>query len=63
MIWASLNRPFFIKNLVRYLAEKILLLNTINFRGGTHQAMAFKGVAVHDAQKQFILQKGKAKSG
>jgi hypothetical protein len=33
MICASLNRPFFIKNLLRYLAEKILLLNTTNFRG------------------------------
>jgi hypothetical protein len=34
MICASLNRPFFIVNLLRYLAEKILLLNTITFRGG-----------------------------
>ncbi|MEJ8475889.1 hypothetical protein, partial [Roseibium algae] len=33
MICASLYRPFFIKNLLRYLAEKILLLNTTNFRG------------------------------
>jgi hypothetical protein len=33
MICASLNRPFFIVNLLRYLAEKILLLNTANFRG------------------------------
>jgi small conductance mechanosensitive channel len=33
MICASLNRPFFIVNLLRYLAEKILLLNTTNFRG------------------------------
>jgi hypothetical protein len=33
MICVSLNRPFFIKNLLRYLAEKILLLNTTNFRG------------------------------
>ena len=31
MICASLNRPFFIKNLIRYTAEKILLLNTTNF--------------------------------
>lgn len=33
MICASLYRPFFIVNLLRYLAEKILLLNTTNFRG------------------------------
>ena len=33
MICESLNRPFFIKNLLRYLAEKILLLNTTNLRG------------------------------
>jgi len=33
MICASLYRPFFIQNLLRYLAEKILLLNTANFRG------------------------------
>ncbi len=33
MICASLYRPFFIVNLLRYLAEKILLLNTANFRG------------------------------
>jgi chromosome segregation and condensation protein ScpB len=33
MICASLNRPVFIKNLLRYLAEKILLLNTTNLRG------------------------------
>jgi hypothetical protein len=33
MICASLNRPFFIVNPLRYLAEKILLLNTTNFRG------------------------------
>ncbi|MDG1737800.1 MAG: hypothetical protein P8L68_15485, partial [Paracoccaceae bacterium] len=33
MICASLYRPFFIQNLLRYLAEKILLVNTINFRG------------------------------
>ncbi|WP_246139558.1 hypothetical protein, partial [Falsiphaeobacter marinintestinus] len=26
-------RPFFIQNLLRYLAEKILLLNTTIFRG------------------------------
>ena len=32
MICASLNRPFFIVNLLRYLAEKILLLNITNFR-------------------------------
>ena len=32
MICASLYRPFFIVNLLRYLAEKILLLNTTNFR-------------------------------
>ncbi|MCZ0814388.1 hypothetical protein N5A93_19420, partial [Roseovarius sp. EGI FJ00037] len=30
---ASLYRPFFIVNLLRYLAEKILLLNTTDFRG------------------------------
>jgi hypothetical protein len=34
MIRASLNRAVFIKSLLRYLAEKILLLNTTNFRGG-----------------------------
>ncbi|AGI69480.1 hypothetical protein OAN307_c40680 [Octadecabacter antarcticus 307] len=33
MTCASLNRAIFIKNLLRYLAEKILLLNTTNFRG------------------------------
>jgi hypothetical protein len=31
IICASLNRVVFIKNLLRYLAETILLLNTINF--------------------------------
>ena len=36
MICASLNRAVFIKNLLRYLAEKILLLNTTNFRGDYH---------------------------
>jgi len=35
MIWASLYGPFFIVHLLRYLAEKILLLNTANFRGIT----------------------------
>jgi hypothetical protein len=34
MICASLNRAVFIKKNIRYLAEKILLLNTTNFRGG-----------------------------
>ena len=29
----GVNRPFFIANLLRYLAEKILPLNTTNFRG------------------------------
>jgi hypothetical protein len=33
MICASLNSAVFIKNLLRYLAEKIRLLNTTNFRG------------------------------
>ncbi|AGI68191.1 hypothetical protein OAN307_c25970 [Octadecabacter antarcticus 307] len=33
MTCASLNRAVFIKNLLRYLAEKIPILNTINFRG------------------------------
>jgi hypothetical protein len=33
MICASLYRAVFIKNLLRYLAEKILLLNTTNLRG------------------------------
>jgi hypothetical protein len=36
MICASLYRAVFIKNLLRYLAEKILLLNTTNFRGDYH---------------------------
>jgi hypothetical protein len=31
MICASLYRPFSVQNLLRYLAEKILLLNTTNF--------------------------------
>ncbi|WP_412079751.1 integrase core domain-containing protein [Thalassobacter stenotrophicus] len=35
MIRASLNRPFFIVNPLRYLPEKILRLNTSNFRGMT----------------------------
>jgi len=33
IICASLYRAVFIVNLLRYLAEKILLLNTTNFRG------------------------------
>ena len=33
MICASLYRPFFIVNLLRYLAVKILRLNISNFRG------------------------------
>jgi len=33
MICASLYRPFITQNLLRYLAGKILLLNTTNFRG------------------------------
>ncbi|MFT5799787.1 MAG: hypothetical protein ACI84R_003867, partial [Candidatus Azotimanducaceae bacterium] len=33
IICASLYRAVFIKNLLSYLAEKILLLNTTNFRG------------------------------
>ena len=33
MTCASLNRPFFIQNPLRYLAEKTLLMNTTNFRG------------------------------
>ncbi|MEP4928328.1 MAG: hypothetical protein ABJT31_11175, partial [Hyphomicrobiales bacterium] len=33
IICASLYRTFFIVNLLRYLAEKILLLNNTNFRG------------------------------
>jgi len=32
----SLNRPFFIQNLLRYNAEKILPVNTTNFRGDYH---------------------------
>ena len=32
MIRASLYRPFFIAPPFRYLAEKVLLLNSINFR-------------------------------
>ena len=36
MICASLYRAVFIKNLLGYLAEKILLLNTTNFRGDYH---------------------------
>ncbi len=35
MIGASLYHPFFIPNLLRYRAEKILLLNTTNFGGIT----------------------------
>ena len=38
MICASLNRAVFIKNLLRYLAEKILLVNTTNFRGEYHSS-------------------------
>jgi hypothetical protein len=38
MICASLYRPFFIVNLLRYHAEKILLLNTTNFRGDYQEA-------------------------
>jgi len=33
LICASLNRPFFIEDLLKYLAEKIPLVNTTNFRG------------------------------
>ncbi|MFT5799677.1 MAG: hypothetical protein ACI84R_003755, partial [Candidatus Azotimanducaceae bacterium] len=36
IICASLYRAVFIKNLLSYLAEKILLLNTTNFRGDYH---------------------------
>jgi hypothetical protein len=39
MICASLNRSVFIKNLLRYFAEKILLLNTTNFRGDYQGAL------------------------
>jgi site-specific recombinase XerD len=53
MICASLYRAVFIKNLLRYLAEKILLLNTTNFRGDYHSGrrtyitrLANKGVGV-----------------
>ena len=41
MICASLYRPFFIVNLLRYLAEKILLLNTTNFRGDYRYQLGF----------------------
>jgi hypothetical protein len=37
MTCASLNRAVFIKNLLRYLAEKILLLNTTKFGGITRR--------------------------
>ena len=40
MICASLNRPFFTKNFLRDLAEKILFLNTSTFRENHHRAMA-----------------------
>lgn len=33
MICTSLNRPFYIVNLLRYLAGKILLLNTMDSAG------------------------------
>ena len=36
MICATLNRGVFIRNLLRYTAEKVLFLNTTNLRGG-HQ--------------------------
>ena len=36
IICASLYRPVFIKNLLRYLTEKILLLNTTNLRRDYH---------------------------
>ena len=51
MICASLNRAVFIKNLLRYLAEKILLLNTTNFRGDYHCISDFLG-----GHRQHLLQ-------
>ncbi|WP_407067050.1 hypothetical protein, partial [Falsihalocynthiibacter sp. CO-5D18] len=41
-IWGSLYLVIFIKNLLRYLAEKILLLNTTNFRGDYQPNDVFK---------------------
>ena len=59
MTCASLNRAVFIKNLLRYLAEKILLLNTTNFRGD-YQGGAFDDFypgdedAASDAALDFV---------
>jgi hypothetical protein len=49
MICASLYRAVFIKNLLRYLAEKILLLNTTNFRGDYRTKPPFAVAAIADA--------------
>ena len=45
MICASLNHPFFIVNLLIYLAEKIPLLNTTNFRG----------ITMHQPGRRFVV--------
>ena len=47
MICASLYRPFFIVNLLRYLAEKMILLNTANF-GGMAMPEIFDGIEFKD---------------
>ena len=64
MTCASLNRAVFIKNLLRYLAKKILLLKTTGFRGdyppGKLKAAVSRlgsdikeGVMVEDAVQNF----------
>jgi len=52
MICASLYRPFFIVNLLRYLAEKILLLNTANLGGLPHTYLAHTLTAIVAGHKQ-----------
>ncbi len=48
MICASLYRPFFIQNLLKYLAEKIRFSNTTNFRRDYHiEACEKEGLIPH----------------
>ncbi len=63
MICASLYRPFFIVNLVRYLAEKILPLNTTNFRGDYHVTCGKKNRAYDQFVKRRMLLDFKSEDG
>jgi hypothetical protein len=63
MICASQYRPFFIENLLRYLAEKILLLNATNFRGDYPPTGAHHGTLYHQGRDGWSGLRGLRRKG